>query len=297
MLANQVQLPDVQVSKEPARANEIRSSRDTTRTRDFDRAMQDGRREQQGYDKQQEVNKRQADGKEAKAPQQPNRKESNHKETERLERRDHREQEPVEVERGQKTDKSSEASEAKGQEQGESKQQSEHDCEHCADKEGKATSDDGTKLTEQVTEQKLAEAEKSETSQWLDTILSLASDGNSETTEATASPEANSESNELSADTQVNVLLVKQILQSIGSDSELPQLQGQEQISLAQLESMLSEGELKAVMAQLTKPEAEVSSEQEFEQLLAKLTTPSESAEPTSEQKNNNRCKIYCRFN
>lgn len=261
MLANQLPVPEVQVRQEANKASEIKSSRDTTRTRDFDRDMEKGRREQQGYDRSQETNKRQTDAKEATRPRQPE-----PKNTDKTERK-----EPVKEDAAVKqTSEKPVASDGKEQTSSETKEnKTEHDCEHCADKEHKSAVVSSGKLVEQTAEQRLESAKESETSKWLDTILSLSSD-----TETDASTEANTgEQETTTGNEQISLAQLKDILASIGSNADLGQLEGQEQVSLAQLKAVLSDSEFKAVIAtELDKLETEVSPEQEFEQLLAKLS-------------------------
>lgn len=294
MLANQVKIPELQVPSEPVKTNEIKSSRDNSSSRNFDRLMQDGRREQQEYNRRQQESRRQADAKEANTP-----KEQNVRSLDKPERTDHRKEDSVENVRH----------DGKPVEQKQQKEQSdEHESRRDSDKivheeDGTEAPAENVKKAEPASvEEELDKAEKSETSQWLDTILSIATDTEADTGEATQASEPEPtivsgvkdtdsdtpQKPSIPVDTKVSLLLVQQVLAENNSDQDLSELEGQSEVTLAQLKSLLSEADFKAVLAQVsadTTP-AETNTEDDFEALLAKVfkgdTTPTFENRPTS---------------
>ncbi len=268
MLANQVKLPEVQVSKESTKANEIKGARDNSADRNFERIMQNGRREQQNYDKQQDMSRRQADAQEAKKAEQVQRRDND-----RIERRDDRKEAPLEIKR-----RESDNTEVQGKDESDSRSDNEQNHNHNQESATKSEVDKAVEQPDKNLVQQLEHAEKSETSKWLDTILSLAPDSQGES-ESSLPTEQGTDA-ELSLDNQISMLLVKQVLANNNSDTDISELEGKEQVSLAELESLLTDSDFKAILAQLSNSQAspEIGVEQEFEQLLAKVTnTESES--------------------
>lgn len=278
MLANQVKIPDVQVPKEPVKAPEVKASRDNSSSRDFDRIMQNGRREQQDYNHRQQESRRQANAKEAPPP-----KEQNVRANDKPERDNNRKDHTVDFKDEKK--QPVESKESKGEGEKEHKETSEKVLKKEESKE--ATLEPAKETTAKTPDQKLEQAEKSETSQWLDTILSMTKQ-TEQPTEAAKSD--GTDDSAVTLDNKVSLLLVQQVLAENDSDADLSELEGEDEVSLSQLKSMLSEADYKAVLAQLSsgdKP-AEVSSDQEFEALLAQLNQGNESKNGTDTSAKNN---------
>ena len=150
MLANQVKLPEVQVSKESAKANEIKGSRDTSADRNFERIMQNGRREQQNYDKQQDMSRRQADAQEAKKAEQVQRRDND-----RIDRRDDRKEAPLEIKRR-------EPDNTEAQNKDESDSRSDNEQNHNQESATKSEVDKAVEQPDKNLVQQLEHAEKSE---------------------------------------------------------------------------------------------------------------------------------------
>lgn len=285
MLANQVKIPDVQVPKEPVKAPEVKASRDNSSSRDFDRIMQNGRREQQDYNQRQQESRRQADAKEANTP-----KEQNVRANDKPERDDNRKDHTVDFKDEKKQPvESKESKESKGEGEKAHKETSEKVLkkEETKEETKEAAPEPAKETTAKTPEQKLEQAEKSETSQWLDTILSMTKQ-TEQPTEAAKSE--GTDDSAVTLDNKVSLLLVQQVLAENDSDADLSELEGLDEVSLPQLKSMLSEADYKAVLAQLSsgdKP-AETSSEQEFEALLAQLNQGNESKNGTDTSAKNN---------
>lgn len=272
MLAKPLSVAETKPRQEATRANEINSSRDTVRTRDFDREMQRGRREQQQHTALQDGRKRQIHGKEANTAV-PNRQAEA-----KLERQERQPQAPTE----QAKTISHEPTKANDRSNIDDGGELQHQCEDCLNKEPSTETTDTGKRLEPSTEQKLGAAQNSATSQWLDTILSLT--GESENAEQINPEDAET----LAATEQISLSLVKGVLASIGSKSDLSELTGQEQVSLAQLKSVLTGSELQAIIeAQSSKLNTPLSSEQEFEQLLAQLSGNNRNQLSTEQNKSN----------
>lgn len=251
MLANQVKLPEVQPKPEPSNIREVKASEGRKGERDFDRIMQDGRKEQtrtRDNGSQETRAKRQTSGND--------RPDNSHDE------------------RGKSDDTVATEETKLANSHSDKPAKAEHDCEHDAKAQqtsSKKLTIDGDKLaaTADAQQAELEASEQTETSKWLDTILSIANTDNKEAEVDTDASVASSQV--LKLDT------VEQGLAELGIELDLSEFNGEGEITLEQLQQLLPEQEFNALLAQMNldadgKGDTELTPEQEFEQLLAQVS-------------------------
>jgi len=283
MLANQVSVPEVQVSQDSVKAHEIKASHDNSGDKGFAQIMQNGKREQQIDRKEQQIDRRQSDAKEANHANSVAKKEV--------------EQADIKQKSARKDELENQADEVASKQRKQDENADNYAKEQNASADEKAAgknADDNTQADDGQLETQLRSAEKNETSKWLDTILTIASDDGAEASSTDSEGETNTKDGQgefgLSLENKVSLLLVKQVLANSNSDADLSQLEGHEEVSLAQLEAMLSDSDFKAVLVQLEQNSQEVTPEQEFEQLLAQLSkgnvSETDKDKPAAETKN-----------